>query len=386
MITANEVIYLFVGIIISFFFTTAIANISRHKFSFPHRYFEIVLIFWGASYLFYLPCFHDYYQIPWINFARDLYNALCCPVVLICFNMLTRVQEKGLFFRSVISYAPPFVAISAIRCFGQNHTIILALLAVIVVETFYWTKLNVNYIKSYNQNLLNYVTDTKRYSNKWIAVWVRIVAVVTYLWCIRAAFEPVGAEPNPVTVGMLTFDMFIYFPCFLIFSVLYNRFHYFDGFLREDKPTSVAPWKEEQKMTLSDGEEFSLSQDTVVNQAQSSIDTKISKGLYSLSRTDFFLRPDLTMRDTAHEVGVHRYQLVSYLHTNDITFYDLVETQRVRRAEEMLREQSDITPEEVALRCGFSSYRVMAKAFESRYECSPEQYRSENNTDQTTNF
>lgn len=384
--TINEITYLYVGIIVSFFFTAAVTNLSRHKFRFPHRYIDIVLFWWGASYIFYLPCFREFYEIPWVNFVRDLYYALCCPIVLICFNMLTRVKEKRLFVHSIVSYTPPFVAVSLIRCFGGNRIILIALLVVIIVETLYWYRLNINYIKSYNENLRNYVSNTQQYSNRWLRAWVDVIALVVILWSIRAMFEPASVATSAITWGMVAFDICFYVPGFFLFSVLYNNFLYFDEFLAEDKPSATAVWNEEQKQTLSEGEEFSMSQDTIVDTTRSATDAKVFQGLKRLIDTDYFLNPHLTMRDLAHEIGVHRYQLVGYLQANDITFYDFVQVQRLRHAADLLRDVPDVTPEEVSSRCGFSSYRVMAKAFEKSYECSPEEYRQENNTTLHSNF
>lgn len=89
-----------------------------------------------------------------------------------------------------------------------------------------------------------------------------------------------------------------------------------------------------------------------------------------------FLNPKLKLSDVAREVGTNRTYLSRYFNQeNGHTFYDFVNTYRIKHAEQLL-QSSTAGLQEIADKSGFNSLSTFRRVFAATHGCSPTEYRN----------
>lgn len=90
-----------------------------------------------------------------------------------------------------------------------------------------------------------------------------------------------------------------------------------------------------------------------------------------------FCNPNLTLTDLALALGINRTYLGQWFTDNDTTFYQYINTLRVRHAANLLRT-TDKPIKIVQTESGFSSRTTFSKYFMEYHDCSPTVYRQKN--------
>ncbi|MCU6768697.1 helix-turn-helix domain-containing protein [Barnesiella propionica] len=111
---------------------------------------------------------------------------------------------------------------------------------------------------------------------------------------------------------------------------------------------------------------------------QNNVNSLILKLEETLSDKKLYHNPRLTLQDTAKELGTNRTYLSSCLNNElHTTFYDYINSFRLKEVEEMFHSQEYIncTIEELAQKCGFNSASTFRRAFVKTYGCTPLKYR-----------
>lgn len=87
-----------------------------------------------------------------------------------------------------------------------------------------------------------------------------------------------------------------------------------------------------------------------------------------------FCNPDLTLADLALAIGTNRTYLSEWFAENDTTFYQYINTLRIRHAADLLLS-TDYTIKQIQVNSGFSSRTTFCKYFTEYHGCSPTVYR-----------
>ena len=90
---------------------------------------------------------------------------------------------------------------------------------------------------------------------------------------------------------------------------------------------------------------------------------------------EFFLNPKLKLSDVAKQIGTNRTYLSNFFNRDSgCTFFDYVNDLRIEYACRLLTETDD-TLDVVATSSGFNSLSTFRRAFMSRMQCTPNEYR-----------
>ena len=87
-----------------------------------------------------------------------------------------------------------------------------------------------------------------------------------------------------------------------------------------------------------------------------------------------FCNPDLTLAELALAVGTNRTYLGEWFSENDTTFYQYINTLRIRHAADLLLS-TDYTIKQIQVDSGFSSRTTFCKYFADYHGCSPTVFR-----------
>ncbi len=102
-----------------------------------------------------------------------------------------------------------------------------------------------------------------------------------------------------------------------------------------------------------------------------------------LDKQQAYLNPRLKLAELAEKLEVTPHQLSQYINqTKDYTFSQLLNSYRVRHAQQLLKEDKEkkLTILAIALDSGFSSQANFIKVFKEATRLTPSQYRKENKT------
>lgn len=93
---------------------------------------------------------------------------------------------------------------------------------------------------------------------------------------------------------------------------------------------------------------------------------RLFKRVEQLMRTDRpYLRPGYTAVELAAELGTNRTYLTHAIKTNYESFYHLINSYRLKYAQDYLAEHPEIKKEQLAIAAGFGSYRSYVRASKS---------------------
>ena len=92
-----------------------------------------------------------------------------------------------------------------------------------------------------------------------------------------------------------------------------------------------------------------------------------------------YLNPSLTLSDLAKQMNTNRSYISSYINVQlDTTFYDFVNSYRLRHAAQLLTSNHEMTIADVAEQSGFNSLSTFRRSFSKHYGCTPIVYRNNN--------
>ena len=92
-----------------------------------------------------------------------------------------------------------------------------------------------------------------------------------------------------------------------------------------------------------------------------------------------YLNPSLTLSDLAKQMNTNRSYISSYINVQlDTTFYDFVNSYRLRHAAQLLTSHHEMTIADVAEQSGFNSLSTFRRSFSKHYGCTPIVYRNNN--------
>ena len=98
-----------------------------------------------------------------------------------------------------------------------------------------------------------------------------------------------------------------------------------------------------------------------------------------MSKKEHWLNPSLTLQDMALGLGTNRTYLSEYFNNVlDTTFYDYLNTFRIKYACKILLSDSDLSILQVGEKSGFNSLSTFRRTFEKHIGCTPAKYRDKN--------
>lgn len=93
-------------------------------------------------------------------------------------------------------------------------------------------------------------------------------------------------------------------------------------------------------------------------------------------KEELFLNPNLTMQDVAAKIGTNRTYLSVYLNKKlHMTFYDYVNSFRLKYAEELLINSNDKIAN-IAQKSGFNNLSTFISYYRKKNGCTPKELRN----------
>ena len=257
----------------------------------------------------------------WVSLRKEI--LLSIPTVS-CF-ILYAIIENGLMVTISLNY---------------TTVLLIAMIILIVYLSF-----------RYDRYLKNNFSNIDNMSVRWVRMVVYLCAVWYLIW--RFMIQQDGYLPEAL------YYLFLIFIWSYIYK--YSKKHVTTFQMRE-------LFEHAQPETIATSESESGREKLV-----------LALELY-MSREEHWLNPNLTLQDMALDLGTNRTYLSEYFNnTLDTTFYDYLNSFRVKHACEILLSDSRLPISHVWEKSGFNSLSTFRRTFEKHAGCSPAKYRSQNN-------
>lgn len=326
----------------------------------PHIHDALGKLFipWGVSYLIFLPCM--YMQITNDELTDFVYVVTSMVTALMTISVtswayMAYLQQgvKQKILQPLILLAPTVLTI----CYtvAPTEMLIDAFNAVFALE---WLLLVGYYIVQYRRfahDLKVYYSSISRSMLHGLYMqWaVSFLALVVFALCVT--FDSILM--NSINMLVNTFAV-----CVLV----YTSEHMMPIPEKEEEHTPAASPHKDETQSVEHPTTPTDSDNQGINIAEALRNECEAKLL--------FCNPDLTLADLALAIGTNRTYLGEWFTGNDTTFYQYINTLRIRRAADLLTS-TDRTIKEVQVDSGFSSRTTFSKYFAEYHGCSPTAYR-----------
>ncbi len=326
----------------------------------PHIHNALAKLFipWGMTYLIFLPCM--YMQIIGDHMTDYVYAVTSMVTALITVSVTSwsymaylqqGVRQKVL--QPLILLVPTVLTI----CYtvAPTEMLIDAFNAVFAIE---WLLLVWYYIVLYRRFAhdlkVNYSSISSSMLHGLRLQWtVSLLTLVVFTLCVT--FDSLLWNSINILVNAFAVCVFVY-----------TSEHMMPIPEKDDEHIPVASPLENEIQSIDKTYTATDSDNQGINIAEALRNECESKLL--------FCNPDLTLADLALAIGTNRTYLGEWFTDNDTTFYQYINTLRIRHAADLLLS-TDYTIKQIQVDSGFSSRTTFSKYFTDYHGCSPTTYR-----------
>lgn len=327
----------------------------------PHIHNALGKLFipWGMTYLIFLPCM--YMQITgnertdFVYAVTSMISALII-VSVTSWSYMEYLQQgvKQKVLQPLILFAPSFITIW--YTVSPTDALLYTFNGIITIE---WLLLTVYYTVLYrrfaHELRVNYSSISSSMLHGLHMQWaVSIVTLIVFTLCIT--FDSLIWNSIDILVNILATCIFVY------------TSEHMMPIPEKDDNLSVATTNHNQnEFPNVDCADTPIVSD---NQGQN-----IAEALREECESKLlFCNPDLTLADLALAIGTNRTYLGEWFTKNDTTFYQYINTLRIRHAASLLLS-TDHTIKQIQVDSGFSSRTTFSKYFADYHGCSPTIFR-----------
>lgn len=354
---------LYITVMIAIFVVSLVMLLPRTRVAFrapvPHIHDALGKLFipWGMSYLIFLPCM--YMQITGDERTDFVYIVTSMVTALMTISVTSwaymaylqqGVRQKIL--QPLILLAPTVLTIWYIV--APSETLQNAFSGIFTLE---WLLVVGYYIVLYRRFAhdlkVNYSSISRSMLRGIHVQWaMSIITLVVFTLCVT--YDSLLWNSINILVNAIAATVFIY----------------------TSEHMMPIPDKEEEHPVASPHEdEPQVVDDTVTATDSDNQGINIAEALRNECEAKLlYCNPDLTLADLAIAIGTNRTYLSEWFADNDTTFYQHINTLRIRHAADMLLT-TDKTIKEIQIESGFSSRTTFSKYFAEYHGCSPTVYR-----------
>lgn len=190
-----------------------------------------------------------------------------------------------------------------------------------------------------------------------------LLLLVFLLYSLKI-FENTSTEFN----DNYSIDIVIY-PIILLTIILLGK-EIFGALRSADIPLESKSFIDQNMTSGQDGEENDMGEGKLVELAQ-----RVESVLV---KDDLFKLPSLSLADVSHETGISPHRLSQIFNTYfKKGFYQILGEYRIRYAMELIKENPNVSFDDVAEMCGFNSRSTFYKYFKIVNLCTPNEYLQE---------
>lgn len=191
-----------------------------------------------------------------------------------------------------------------------------------------------------------------------------ILLLLVFLLYSLKIFENTSTEFN----DNYSIDIVIY-PIILLTIILLGK-EIFGALRSADIPLESKSFIDENMTSGQDGEENGMGEGKLVELAH-----RVES---VLEKDDLFKLPSLSLADVSHKTGIPQHRLSQIFNTYfKKGFYQILGEYRIRYAMELIKENPNVSFDDVAEMCGFNSRSTFYKYFKIVNLCTPNEYLQE---------
>lgn len=355
MTAAERLSYLLQGASLMFFLFSSISLFQSEQPSRLKKALALVVLFFAVSE------FKDILRIfPVITesaYAMRLLYSIDLWVIGVCATYFIEFVRPGWFtFKRAAQLSGVFILFTGIYAITGSSAVLTAEL--IYVGVYCLTVLSVFgfLVVRYNRFIRNNYSNLERLNLNWlisvlvvflvcIVVWTvylfnhnYIMKCIYYVISLTAWIILIARSKNQIEVS---FDEEQPAP---VESV-------------EPQPTVEMPTEEQPSECAAPDSEQPTDNSQLTEQMKAQLNELMTEG-------EIYLNSRLTLSDLAGELGTNRTYLSNYLNRElNVSFYDYVNSFRVRRACAMIASDPDVTVHDIVERCGFNSVSTFRRSF-----------------------
>ena len=350
---------------VAFFGLSLVMLLPRTRLAFkapvPHIHDALGKLFipWGMTYLIFLPCM--YLQINGDERTAFVYAVTSMLTALMTFSVtswsyMAYLQQgvKQKVLQPLILLAPAVLTVWYAA--APTEDILYAFNGVFALE---WLLMVGYYIVLYRRFAhdlkVNYSSISRSMLRGLHMQWaVSLLTLVVFALCVT--FDSLLWNSIDILVNIFAACVFIY-----------TSEHMMPIPDRDDDVSTATPTSHENTAPSVEYAEPPLdSVNQGINIAEALRRECEAQLLYS--------NPDLTLADLAIAIGTNRTYLSEWFAENDTTFYQYINTLRIRHAADLLLTTDD-TIKQIQVASGFSSRTTFSKYFTEYHGCSPTVFR-----------
>lgn len=354
---------LYITVMVAIFGLSLVMLLPRTRVAFkapvPHIHDALGKIFipWGMSYLLFLPCMYmqitDDERTGYVYVVTSMVTALM-TISVTSWAYMAYLQQgvRQKILQPLFLLAPTVLTIW--YAVDPSETLLNAFNGIFTLE---WMLLAVYYIVLYRRFAhdlkVNYSSISSSMLHGLHVQWaMSIITLIVFTLCVT--YDSLLWNSINILVNAIAAAVFVY----------------------TSEHMMPIPEKDEEFPTASPNEDERQSvDDTITSTDSNNQGINIAEALRNeCEAKQLFCNPDLTLADLALAIGTNRTYLGEWFTDNDTTFYQYINTLRIRHAADLLLT-TDKTIKEIQIESGFSSRTTFSKYFAEYHGCSPTVYR-----------
>ena len=361
MTTAERLSYLLQGASLMFFI---FASLSLYKSPQPSR-LKKALAFVVAFFAFgefkdlirVLPIVTESEYALHLLYSIDMWTIGICATYLVelvrpnWFTLCRAVKMTAIFALFTLTYA-----------FTGNPSVIFANLLYVL---FFTTGVLIYFgysVRRYNRYIRDNYSNHERINLRWLYSVLLVFLLCIVVWTIYLFNHNYIMKSIYYVISLIAWIMLIARSREQISVPLIE-----DEESQSSDPIEIKPI--EQSVLSSETESDTTNGSTAVAPSDDSDSSQLSDQMKAqleelMTTREAYLNSHLTLNDLAVELGTNRTYLSNYLNRElNVSFYDYVNSFRVKRACRMIEENPDVTVPHIVESCGFNSVSTFRRSF-----------------------
>lgn len=354
MTAAERLSYLLQGASLMFFLFSSISLFQSEQPSRLKKTLALVVQFFAISE------FKDMLRIfPVITesaYAMQLLYSFDMWVIGVCATYLIEFVRPGWFtFRRAAQLSSVFILFTIVYAVTDSQAVLSAEL--IYVGVYCLTVLSVFgvLVVRYNRFIRNNYSNLERVNLNWLVSVLAVLLLCIVVWTVYLFNHNYIMKSVYYVISLTAWIMLIARSKKQI-EVSFDEEQLEPTASAESQPTEVLSTEEPAECPAPELE-------TATDNSQLSEQMKAQLNELMLDG-EIYLNSRLTLSNLAGELGTNRTYLSNYLNRElNVSFYDYVNSFRVRRACAMIASDPDITVHDIVERCGFNSVSTFRRSF-----------------------
>lgn len=355
MTAAERLSYLLQGASLMFFLFSSISLFQSEQPSRLKKALALVVLFFAVSE------FKDILRIfPVITesaYAMRLLYSIDLWVIGVCATYLIEFVRPGWFtFKRAAQLSNVFILFTGIYAITGSSVVLTAEL--IYVGVYCLTVLSVFgfLVVRYNRFIRNNYSNLERLNLNWLISVLVVLLVCIVVWTVYLFNHNYIMKCIYYVISLTAWIILIARSKNQI-EVSFDEEQPAPVESVEPQPTVDMPTEEQPSECAAPDSEQPTDNSQLTEQMKAQLNELMTEG-------EIYLNSRLTLSDLAGELGTNRTYLSNYLNRElNVSFYDYVNSFRVKRACVMIASDPDVTVHDIVERCGFNSVSTFRRSF-----------------------